>query len=123
MRAARTLVLLALPLAGCAGVNHAMQYASTPIQRVPYEGDVYRIYDQPEQGRLMITPSIAASGAQGLVQGATFGIVDAAPNRPGFEPVVRHFLHQSGREECEIVDGFEIIRPQWEFQYSCREAY
>lgn len=110
---------LLLPLAGCAGVSHAMQYAGTTIVRVETDDDVYRIYDKPDEGRLMITPSIGRAAADGFVRGGTIGIVDSSSPKPFFRNAVEKHFARTGRTQCKITDGYVILHPQWEFTYTC----
>lgn len=121
----RVLVLAAaLTLAGCAGASYVMsEYQGIEPTPFPVEGDdVYRIFDKPADNRLMITPSIAKAMGAGFVQGATFGGVDAMDSigpKPQFEHAALAYLQSTGRT-CRILDGYIVVRPQWEFKYDCR---
>lgn len=115
---------MALSLAGCGGVNYAMEhYASvTPVNFETGPGESYRIFDRPADNKLMITPSLASASGAGFVSGLTLGAVDSMDTlgpRPVFERAAVAYLRSTGRD-CRIVDGFIVVKPQWEFGYDCR---
>jgi hypothetical protein len=113
------IVLIALfTLGGCAGMDAALKYTDTKVQTFPNGGDSWRIFDKPAEGRLMITPSIGESMKAGLISGATFGAADTDIPKPVYQRVVEAwFVHT--RRRCTMTDGYKLIRPQWEFKYSC----
>lgn len=105
-------------LSGCAGVDSAMQYDG--INPVSFEsGDsTWRIFDKPNEGRVMITPSIAEAAAEGAMTGLTFGGFDSEIPKPVYQAAVAAWLGSTDRH-CTITDGYKLIRPQWEFTYQC----
>jgi hypothetical protein len=104
-------------LASCAGLNEAMEYSGTPPVSYNINGDVWRIFDQPEKNRLMITPSIGDSAASGAADGFTFGLaVNPYTLQATFEPAVEAYLSERG---CKVTSAKLIIRPQFEFEYAC----
>ena len=119
MQKALTILVAATTLSGCAGINYAVDNYSgiTPVDFVS-RGEEYRIFDKPNEQRMMVTPSLARAAGVGFVRGLTFGIADNEIPKPFFENAASDFLANSGRK-CDVKDGFKIIEPQWEFRYSC----
>ena len=107
-----------LLLTGCAGYAAALQYSGTPV--VPYMNmaDTWRIFDRPQEGRLMITPSYGRAAGAGLLTGLTLGAADTDIPKPEYQTAVEGWLISTGRM-CRVTDGYKLIRPQWEFKYSC----
>lgn len=109
--------LSVIALASCAGINEAMEYSGTPPVSHNINGEVWRIFDQPENNRLMITPSIGDSAASGAASGIALGLaVNPYTQRATFEPAVEAYLSERG---CKVTSAKLIIRPQFEFQYAC----
>lgn len=120
MKQILAVVILGAALGGCAGANYAMQnYNGVPVQRVETAGDNWRIFDKPDEGRMMVTSSIGAAMAQGLGQGLLFNAVDNTPPEPQFRQAARAYLDSTGREACQITDAYLIVRPQFEVTYDC----
>lgn len=118
-------LIVALPLCGCAG-GQAMQYAMSeyggvPVQTHATAEDNYRIFDKPESGKLMITPSMAKAAAGGLVAGSTLGLADAneALTRP-MTVAAQSYLASTGRQ-CRITATELIVKPQYEVKYDCSQ--
>lgn len=104
---------LTLSVAGCTGLQYAMDnYQGVPIVQQKYANQVFRVFDKPEENRLMITPSIGKSA----VQGATWGA--AATPEIFFQNAAQAFLDQSGRK-CTAGDPKLIVQPQYEIFYTC----
>jgi len=86
--------------------------------------DTYRVFDRPDVNKLMITPSLSKAMGAGALQGLTFGGVDAMDSigpKPMFERAALAYLASTGRQ-CRIIDGYLVVRPQWEFKYDCSIA-
>lgn len=110
---------LALGLAGCSGMGYAIQnYSGVKVEKHVTSEGVFRIFDKPEEGRLMITESLGAAFRHGWAEGSTLGI--ANPNWPteDMQRFAQSWLDISGRK-CKITSGRLIIMPQWEFFYEC----
>ena len=112
----------ALLLCGCAGVNHAQQYQGVEVERFAWDGSTWRIFDKPSEGRLMITPTILRSARAGFFSGLTFGALDTDIPKPRYQGAVVSWIETSGRSGCTVTDGYEVVRPQWEFTYRCPAA-
>ena len=115
-----TLGLSVLALAGCAGMNYAIEnYAKVDVQQFAYEGATYRIFDKPEENRLMITPSIGEAFGGGAVQGLTLGLSGPMGGPEGrYQAVTQAFLAQRDAS-CKVTNGALVVQPQWEFFYEC----
>lgn len=104
----------ALALAGCSTeANYARdEYGGIEAQSIEVPGDDnYRLVDKPQQGKLMISPSLSGTASKKL-QGAL-------PEKPFYETMVRGYLDRGGRQSCRITDGQLIVQPFWEFKYDC----
>lgn len=108
----------ALALAGCAGVQAAMEYDQT-VHRVQMPDDTYRVFEHPAGDRIMTTPSNSRTAASSVVRGATWGVVDTDTPEQLHEAAARKYLDDTGRSHCRIVSGYEILRPQYEFKIDC----
>lgn len=106
-------------VAGCAGVNHAMSYQGIPVTRYFYDGDSWRIFDDREQNRLMTTPSLGTTGASGALKGLTFGMADVEPEGLQHQKMVKAYLAETGRGDCEIIETKKVLSPQYEHLYTC----
>ena len=117
---------LALAVAGCAGqpdgFSRAMEY-SWDVHPVTVEGATFRVLEHPANdktgGRIMTTPSLGKAAEAGAVQGATLGLADSAPPIERHRAAARLRLDETGRAGCRIVDGYELIKVQYEFVYAC----
>lgn len=125
-----------LVLAGCAGADYVLQnysgvkmetYAVPPAngERYVKKGEVivdtarmYRIFDKPEENRLMITASLGDAAAQGYVQGATYGAVSGAQPKILYQNAAIGYLRSKGRD-CRALDTYLLIEPQYEVKYEC----
>lgn len=112
------LLVTALVLTGCASVNTAMQYEPT-VFRVAMPDGNYRIFEHPERDRVMTTPSLDRAASQGVVQGASFGLVNIQTPEQLHEAAAREHLNRTGRENCQIVRGYLLAPPQYEFFFEC----
>lgn len=102
-------------------MNYAREtYAGIEVQHIQMADDTYRVFDKPEIGQMMITSSLGSAAGQGLVTGATLGIVTDAPPLPRYEAAAKAWLTKTGRPNCRIISGYLLIRPQYELKYDCR---
>lgn len=117
------LIASALSLAGCAGMNYAMEnYNGVKVEDVGMPDDTYRVFDKPTENRMMITPSVAAAAGIGFAGGASFGAVDGVAPRPRFEAAALQYLREVGRGECQVREFYLIVKPQYEIKYDCPNA-
>jgi hypothetical protein len=109
---------LALAVSGCAGFNYVMEnYNGTPTQHFTSSAGVpYRIFDKPAESRLMITPSLVASGAYGTAKGLTLGVV--TPPTDQYRAAALEFLSSTGRN-CVATSVEIVYDPQTEIRYQC----
>lgn len=113
-------VTAALSLAACGGLNYAMtNYSGVEVQRFAVSGTTYRIFDKPEENRLMITPTIGDAAAAGAIQGGTLGLSgDPLGPQSEFRAAAQAFLSARSRG-CTISDGAKVVAAQYEFFYTC----
>lgn len=108
-------------LAGCASPQtfaRAMSYVQT-VHRVEMPDDTYRVFDHPTENVVMTSPSIGRAMAAGAATGATLGLADPFTPEQLHEAAARKHLDQTGRAHCEIVSGYLMAEPQYEFTYEC----
>jgi hypothetical protein len=110
-----------LLLTACAGMSYALEnYGDVKVQEITMKDDTYRIFDKPKESRMMVTSSIGGAMMQGGGKGLTLNTVDTTPPLPMFRAAARAWLNKTGRSHCKITDGYLILNPQYEFNYSCR---
>jgi hypothetical protein len=105
-------------LAGCAGVDKALEYDDT-VHKVSMADDTYRVFEHPNKDRIMVTPSLETGLGAGFVQGATLGLVDAMTPEQKMEAAARKHLNDTGRSSCTLGNGYEILKGQYEFRITC----
>jgi hypothetical protein len=124
IRARVAVPVAALALAGCAaGAQHAMDhYGNIQPVDVQRPDDRYMVFDKPAEGRMMVTSSLGSAAAQGFGSGLTLGIVDTTPPLPHFQAAAETHLANTGRGHCRVTQGYLLIKPQFEFRYTCDPA-
>lgn len=112
-----TLLPMLMLLSGCSGLGYVMEnYEDVPLEKFRYRGHTYRIFDNEMQSKLMITPSLSASLGQGAIQGLTLNSINASPPKPVYQAVAEAYLRKR-YGNFQILDGYEVLDPQWEFLY------
>jgi hypothetical protein len=111
-------LLLSLLLSGCAGMDAVNQYEGIDPPHFQYNGATWRIFDKPNEGKLMITPTIGEAMTEGLWRGLTLGAIDTDMPKSTYQAAVEGWLTYTHRK-CVVMDGYKLIRPQWEFKYRC----
>ena len=109
-----------IAITGCSGINYAVEnYSGVDVERFEANGQTWRIFDKPAEGRLMITPTLGKTAAVGAAQGATFGLSrgGASPVQ-SFEAAANLFI-KSRDKTCQVTSGSLVVNPQYEFFYSC----
>lgn len=110
----------AIALVGCAGVQHAMtHYSGIEPVNVAMPDDTYRVFDKPADGRVMVTSSLGAAAAQGFGSGLLLNAVDNTPPLPSFQAAAEKHFVDTGRTNCRITQGYLVVKPQFEFRYTC----
>jgi len=121
----------------CSGINYAIEnykgveviqysylpegqerYSTKPDGQVYDNARTYRIFDKPEESRLMITPSLGASAGSGAVRGLTLGLADGEPAANVYRDVAMAYVASTGRN-CTAVETTLIVTPQYEVKYQC----
>ncbi|NOD94318.1 hypothetical protein GS636_16125 [Ruegeria sp. HKCCD4884] len=106
--------------ASCSGMSYAMKtYGDVdPINFEAY-GRTWRVFDKPESGLIMLTPSLGDAALAGAAEGATFGLAGSMdPTQLVFQSAAAEYLKSTGRT-CDIRSARLVIDPQWEFTYTC----
>lgn len=115
-----TAVASVIAITGCSGINYAVEnYSGVDVERFEANGQTWRIFDNPAEGRLMITPTLGKAVAVGAAQGATFGLSrgGASPVQ-NFEAAANLFI-KSRDKTCQVTSGSSVVNPQYEFFYTC----
>lgn len=110
----------ALLVSACGGLGYALEnYTGVSVQRIEANGEIWRIFDKPEEERLMITPSIGRAAAVGAAQGATLGLSDGGRDSfQEFKAAAQAYL-ESRTSGCTVTTGALVVSPQYEFFYEC----
>lgn len=109
-----------LSLTACAGMNYAIEnYTGVKPKTFAHDDKTFRVFDKPNEGRLMITPSLGDAAGAGMVQGLTLGLSGNMSGPEGkFQKATETYLRITGRK-CRITNGALVVQPQWEFFYTC----
>lgn len=107
-------------MTGCSGINYVVEnYSGVDVEHFEANGQTWRIFDKPAEGRLMITPSLGKAAAVGAAQGATFGLSRGGANPvQNFEAAANLFI-KSRDKTCQVTSGSLVVNPQYEFFYAC----
>lgn len=113
-------MLAILTTSACGGLNYAMtHYSGVDIVHFSSGGKTYRVFDKPEEGRLMITPTLGDAAASGAIQGATFGLSGDPLGPQGEFRMAANAFVKSRDKSCAVTDGAKVISAQYEFFYTC----
>lgn len=110
------LCLFCLCLTSCGTMKYMVdEYAGVKIIKHQAPEMMVRIFDRPDHGKLMITPTVGKAAALGAGAGITLGIWT-----PGIDPfpmqqAAQHYLDSKGK--FRITSGKLLVKPQWEFTY------
>ena len=111
------LACIAVCLTSCGTMKYMVdEYAGVKIVKYEAPEMTVRIFDRPDHGKLMITPTIGKAAALGAGAGISFGIWT-----PGIDPfpmqqAAQHYLDSKDRK-YRITSGKLLVKPQWEFTY------
>lgn len=95
------------------------EYAGVEVKSFEMPDGTYRIFDKPQDGKIMITPSLGRAAGMGMATGATFGAADDSQNLAPYRNEVETYLRSTERGHCRITTGTLLVRPQYEFTYDC----
>ncbi len=108
-------------VAGCSGLNYAVSnYAQVKPVQFSYGGNTFRVYDRPDENRLMITPLVGDTSGAAALKGAARGEPGALSGAEGtYRSASDAYFSGTGRQ-CEISRVERIVEAQWEVFYTCR---
>lgn len=113
-------VVSVVAITGCSGINYAVEnYSGVDVERFEANGQTWRIFDKPAEGRLMITPSLGKAVAVGAAKGATFGLSGGGASPVQYFEAAANLFIKSRDESCQVKSGSLVINPQYEFFYTC----
>ena len=109
-------------LSACGGVGYALEnYTGVQVQRIEANAETWQILDKPEEGRMMITPSIGRAAAVGAAQGATFDLSDGGRDTfQEFRAVAATYLGNRD-DRYSITNGALVVSPQYEFSMAATD--
>ncbi|TLD68296.1 hypothetical protein FEM03_23555 [Phragmitibacter flavus] len=115
------LILLAcLPLTSCGGFKYAVQnYRGVKVQKHHGPDFEIRVFDKPEENRMMVTPTVGRAAKEGYISGATLGLASIENTKAGYQKQAQDFLDHNERK-MEIYKGDLVVKPQWEFWYRAK---
>ncbi|MER8529315.1 MULTISPECIES: hypothetical protein [unclassified Mesorhizobium] len=111
----------ALVIAGCQNSGYLLKTYSASVARkhvVQTAGGSFWVFDRPDLGKIMTTPSPGTIAAPAIISGATVGLVKLDPVVAAHQAFALQYLAQTGRT-CEIKTSVEIWRPEFEHTYVC----
>ncbi|MER9710162.1 hypothetical protein NKJ13_07820 [Mesorhizobium sp. M0174] len=113
------LAIIAATVSGCQNSGYIMK-TYNPVQKqvVQTSGGSFWVFDRPDLGKIMTTPSAGTIAAPAFINGATIGLVNIDPVIAAHQAVAQQYFAQTGRQ-CTIKTSFEIWRPEYEHTYSC----
>lgn len=118
------LLILALAVglvsASCSGMSYAMKtYGDVQPVNFAAHGKTWRVFDKPESGLIMLTPSLGDAALAGAAEGATLWLAGSMdPTQLVFQSAAKDYLASTGRN-CQILTARLVVDPQWEFSYAC----
>lgn len=114
---------VALVLSSCATSSETARMRSynqkATIVKMPDE--TYRLYDHPTDSTVIVSPGLGRVVAIGITQGATLGLADAMTPEQRMEAAARQHLANTGRGACSITSGYLLVKPLYEFSYTCKQ--
>ena len=108
----------ALLLTGCSIANY--DYSGTPFRNHVVDGKEYRVYDQPENSRMMLTLSSADKTTGGFGMEFRLNLFEPEPSNESWIVAGQDFLNSYGRGNCKVTDASVLLPPQWEVTYECK---
>lgn len=122
MKAAALLAASALLLGGCATYSYLLStYNGVDKTVVSGPGGSYWVWDRPDLGKILTSPSPGTMVPSLVVQNLTLSMANADPKLAAHQQVVMDWFARDGRN-CEIKTSFEIARPEYEHSYICQPA-
>jgi hypothetical protein len=111
----RFAVLLAVTLAACGGPR-VSDYAAIEKEHFHAYGSDWLVSDYAARSRLMIAP-----GTDDFSQGLLREYNPPPLNIPQstYQRAVEAWLRLRHPPPCQVVEGYVLTRPQWEFTYRC----
>ena len=121
MRFNRIFAIIPLVLVtACSGLSYVIEnYSSVEMQQFTYADETWRIFDKPNENKLMITPSMGSAMAGGAKTGLTLGLAgNQGDPENRFRTAAMMFVKQK-EGSCVIIEGKLLINPQYEYTYKC----
>jgi len=107
-------------LTGCQNAGYIMDtYGKVDKKTVSTAQGSFWVFDRPDAGKIMTTPTPGSMVAPATISGATLGMVKLDPVVQAHRDVAQQWFAQTGRT-CEIKTSYEIWRPEYEHTYSCQ---
>lgn len=114
-------VAAAIALSGCQNAGYLLKTydkSVAPKHILTTSAGTWWVFDRPDLGKIMTTPSPGTIVAPAVISGATVGLVKLDPVMQAHQEAAQAWFAQSGRT-CSIKTSFEIWRPEYEHTYTC----
>ncbi|WP_425072541.1 hypothetical protein [Sagittula sp. S175] len=122
MQILKTLALVAL-VAGCSAETQGNMryilatYDKDSLKHYTIHDQSWRIFDNTDAGKMMITSSINQGVIEGSKRGLTYGLAKKKWREEAeFRPAAEAYLANKG---CKPTGGRLLLDGQYEFDYSC----
>lgn len=112
--------VLPVGLGGCvANMGYLMDtYGGVQKQVIDVQDGSFWVFDRPDLGKVLTTPSAGTTIGPALVRGLTLTGVDLMPLVQVHQEIALRWLRSTGRS-CEIKTSSEIAKPEFEHVYVC----
>ncbi len=80
--------------------------------------DTYRVYDKRSENLVLVTGRGGTGYWPGYAPAPMIGDTRLLPRQIYQEAAERYFAN-AGHSECRVVDGYQLARTAFEFQYVC----
>lgn len=115
-------VALVVVTAGCVpNAGYLMETYGARSHEVIEIGDgSFWVWDRPDLGKLMTSPSPGTIAGPALLRGLTLGAANLDPVLAVHQQVASLWFERTGRK-CSLKTSFEIAKPEYEHTYQCEK--
>ncbi|MBV5264483.1 hypothetical protein [Pinisolibacter aquiterrae] len=94
-------------------------YGSVSKEVIDTPNGTFWVFDRPDIGKIMTTPSPGTIAGPAFLSGLTLGMVVTDPVLASHQAIAKMWFEKTNRK-CEIKTSFEIWRPEYEHTYVCK---
>lgn len=115
-----TMCVMTIVLFGCQNAGYMMDtYNKVGKQQISTDAGPFWVFDRPDLGKIMTSPSPGSMAGPAFISGATLGAVKLDPVLNAHQAAANQYLSSTGRK-CTLRTSFEIWRPNYEHTYTCK---